>query len=57
MNPTPFKTRRETTRNRLADHVAEHGMLDRAAIELGISQGYARRLWAEIRTGLGSQAA
>lgn len=57
MNPTPFKTRRETTRNRLADHVAEHGQLGRAATELGISQGYARRLWNEILSGLGSQAA
>jgi hypothetical protein len=45
-----------TTKDRLAEAVSEHGRLPRAAGQVGISLGYARRLWADIRAELGPQA-
>lgn len=47
---------RHLTRTALAERVAEHGSVARAADDLGIHLGYARRLWTEIVKSFGAQA-
>ncbi len=41
----------------LAEAVSELGNVHRAAERIGVSWGYARNIWAEIKRDLGWQAA
>lgn len=47
---------RDITRDALADRLAEHGHVGRAAREVGVSESYGRVLFGEIRRELGWQA-
>lgn len=48
--------RRDHKRDTLAERLAEHGNIKRAADETGVSHSYGRLLFAEIKRGLGWQA-
>lgn len=54
---TRIPTPKNQTRDALAEEMSKHGLIGRAAADIGISPSYARVLWAEIRAGLGAQAA
>ena len=44
-------------RNRLAELVAQEISIPNAARRMRVTSGYAYALWAEIKAGLGAQAA
>lgn len=51
-----METLRDQRKQALAESVSETGNVHKSADAIGISRGYARAMWAEIKRDLGSQA-